>query len=88
MTEIDKSNKIINIVVVCPHCKQSILIEQLNCRIFRHGIIKKNGEQINPHSSKELCDHYVKNNMIWGCGKPFIIKSNPPNLIVEMCDYI
>ena len=25
-------------IVVCPHCKESILIEKLNCGIFRHGV--------------------------------------------------
>ncbi len=80
--------KVENIVVECPHCKDSILIEELNCRIFRHGILKHNGVQMNPHSPKDLCDHYVKNDMIYGCGKPFLIKGNAPNLIVEICDYI
>ena len=50
--------------------------------------MKHNGTQINPHSSKDLCDHYVKNDMIFGCGKPFIIKGEAPNLVVEICDYI
>ena len=85
MTE---TNQIINIVIECPNCKESILIEQLNCRIFRHGILKKNGEQINPHSSKDLCDYYVKHDLIYGCGKPFLVKGNAPILIVEICDYI
>jgi len=88
VNKMDEVNKIINIVIECPHCNQSVLIEQLNCRIFRHGILKHNGTQINPHSPKDSCDHYVKNDMIYGCGKPFIIKGNAPNLIVEICDYI
>ena len=50
----EEVNKIINIVIECPHCNQCILIEQLNCRIFRHGILKHNGTQINPHSPKDL----------------------------------
>ena len=58
------TDKIINIVIECPNCNECVLIEQLNCRIFRHGIMKHNGTQINPHSSKDLCDHYVKNDMI------------------------
>jgi hypothetical protein len=78
----------VDVIVECPHCKDCILIEELNCRIFRHGILKHNGVQINPHSPKDLCDHYVKNNMIYGCGKPFLIKGDAPNLIVEICDYI
>jgi len=26
--------------VICPHCNEPILIEKLNCCIFRHGIMK------------------------------------------------
>jgi hypothetical protein len=86
--KVEKVEKVENFIIECPHCKDSVLIEQLNCRIFRHGILKHNGVQINPHSPKDLCDHYVKNNMIYGCGKPFLIKGDAPNLIVEICDYI
>ena len=65
--------KLINIIVICPHCNIPILIEQLNCRIFRHGMLKSNNTQINPHASKKDCDDYVNNNLIYGCGKPFRI---------------
>jgi hypothetical protein len=58
-------------IIKCPHCDEFIFIEELNCKIFRHGIFKKNMKQINPHSNKELCDFYIKNNLIIGCGKPF-----------------
>lgn len=47
-------------IIKCLHCDKDILIEELNCCIFRHGI------QIDQHASKELCD-YVTNNLI--CGK-------------------
>ena len=77
----------INIVVICPHCNDPILIEQLNCRIFRHGILKSNNTQINPHASKEECDNYITNNLIYGCGKPFKIIDNN-ELKVEICKYI
>ena len=26
-------------IVECPHCNEPIIIEKLNCGIFRHGII-------------------------------------------------
>ena len=32
------SDNIINLVIECPHCNEPILIEQLNCKIFRHGV--------------------------------------------------
>ena len=58
----------------CPHCKEPILIEKLNCCIFRHGVLKNNEKQIEPHASKDLCDYYVKNDLIYGCGKEFKIQ--------------
>ena len=85
-----------DIVIECPHCKEHVLIEKLNCGIFRHGILKINGNQIDPHSPKDLCDFYIKKQLIFGCGKPFqvISKSNPnstnndDNYIAIVCDYI
>jgi len=88
------TNKPTNLVVECPHCKYPILIEELNCRIFRHGVFKINGTQINPHASKELCDFYVKNSLILGCSKPFQIIQNKNSInnddtfIAVICDYI
>jgi hypothetical protein len=55
----DKSEKPI---IQCPHCNEYIIIQELNCCIFRHGIFKETGQQINPHSNKYLCDYYVYNN--------------------------
>lgn len=72
-------------VISCPHCKDPIIIYELNCRIFRHGVLKENLQQIDPHASKELCDFYIATNRIYGCGKPFLI--NLEN-IPEICDYI
>jgi hypothetical protein len=65
-----------NLVIECPHCKENVLISRLNCRIFRHGVLKKNGKQIDPHSCKDLCDFYVKKELIFGCGKPFQVIVN------------
>jgi hypothetical protein len=85
----DKNNNITDQPILeCPHCKEYIVIEKINCAIFRHGVLKKNGKQIDPHASKEICEHYIKNDMIYGCGKPFriIIKENV--FYTEICDYI
>lgn len=70
----------------CPHCNITIIVmkNQLNCKIFRCGIYKSNSKPINPHASKIECDKLVQNNLIIGCGKPFIIKNNK----VEICGYI
>ena len=74
--------------VSCPHCFEFILISEINCAIFRHAIYKHNGLQIDPHSSKEICDDLKKKDLIYGCGKPFklILKEN--EYICEICDYI
>jgi hypothetical protein len=83
--------QILNIVIECPHCHDSILIEQLNCKIFRHGVLKSTNQQINPHLSKLECDNLFENNLIYGCGKPFIIINDineDNNYKVEICDYI
>ena len=74
--------------IICPHCEEPVLIEKLNCCIFRHGIIKKSLKQMNPHASKEECDHLFSQGLIYGCGKPFkIIKVNN-TFISEKCEYI
>lgn len=75
-------------ILKCPHCNEDIIIEKINCGIFRHGILKKNYTQINPHSLKELCDYYVQNELIYGCGKPFRIVIKNSVFETEICDYI
>ena len=83
-----------NIVVECPHCQHPVLIEKLNCCIFRHASFKTSGKQINPHASKILCDFYIRNNLVFGCCKPFQIivnnksKNNDDKFIGIICDYI
>ena len=72
----------------CPHCKGMIEIEEkdIHCAIFRHGIYKSSGVQMNPHESKELCDAAFLNKSIEGCGKPF--RFNKEKEILEICEYI
>lgn len=82
------SNKNLNLIINCPHCKEPVIIEELNCKIFRHAIFKNSGLQINPHSSKLECDNYLKNNLIFGCGKPFRIIEIENIYTTEICDYI
>lgn len=73
-------------VVICPHCTEPILIEALNCGIFRHGVYIASGEQMDPHASKEVCDALVADKKIYGCGKPFRVAND--TLEATMCDYI
>lgn len=70
--------------IQCPHCQGTIIIEQINCKIFRHGIYRSNGLQISPHASKKECDRLVENNLIWGCGRPFRFDGK----LAEPCDYL
>ena len=75
-------------ILVCPHCKDYIIIRKINCGIFRHGVLKKNGKQIDPHSPKDLCDYYVRENKIYVCGNQFSITSIDNKFNIEICDYI
>jgi hypothetical protein len=78
-----------DIVVECPHCNAPVLVEKLNCRIFRHGTLKTNNQQINPHASKDECDNLLINNMIYGCSKPFqIIVNENKEFVAIICEYI
>lgn len=76
--------------VECPHCSQMIEIIELNCRIFRCGILKSDYKQINPHLSKLECERLFAEKLIFGCGKPFRILESEPNqeLTAIKCDYI
>ena len=84
------------ILIQCPHCLQymELIKNEINCAIYRHGMFKINGQQLDPHASKELCDKLIENNLIYGCGKPFKLfeNRNPVtkeiNYYVEKCDYI
>jgi hypothetical protein len=75
-------------ILICPHCQEYIIIEKINCGIFRHGVLKKDGKQLNPHLPKNACDYYFNSNMIYGCGKPFKILLKDDVYVAEICDYI
>ena len=71
--------------VICPHCDALVEIKELNCRIFRHAIMKKTHKQINPHASKSECERLFKQGKVYGCAKPFRIDEDGNAVI---CDYI
>ena len=75
------------IIVECPHCRAPIVIakNELNCRIFRHGVYKTTLQQIDPHLCKSVCDELARTEQIYGCGKPFYMDESN-NAVV--CDYI
>ena len=74
------------VIVTCPHCDEYIVIQEINCNVFRHGAFKTTGEQIPPHSSKEACDEYALKQEIYGCGKPFSI--DKVTLVAKPCEYV
>lgn len=55
----------------CPHCCLMIEVLQVNCNVFRCGVYKDSLLQINPHTPEETCKQLVRENKIYGCGKPF-----------------
>jgi len=61
------------VIIKCPHCGCPVIIDQLNCNLFRHGVFKDTNEQINPHATDEECDNYISKDLIYGCGKPFVV---------------
>ena len=73
----------------CPHCKGILIVmkNEINCCIFRHGIYKHDNTQLPPHSSKEVCDEFVKQGN-YGCGKPFKLSIENGDVKIEICDYI
>ncbi len=70
----------------CPHCEVMCEVNKkdIRCTIFRHAVYKKNSTFVNPHASKEECDKWIKEDLIYGCGKPFKFDGEK----VEVCDYI
>jgi len=76
------------LIVKCPKCCQEIIIEEINCRIFRHAIFKSTGEQMNPHASKTECDEAVVKDIVYGCAAPFIIDLSGNEWVASSCDYI
>lgn len=69
----------------CPHCNILIQVEknQINCKIFRCGIYKSNGQPIGPHTKKEECDRLFNQELIYGCSKPFKFNGK----VIEKCGY-
>jgi hypothetical protein len=70
----------------CPHCGLMIQVprNEIRCTIFRHANFKKDMSFVHPHASKNECDRWVKENLIYGCGKPFKFDGKK----LEKCGYI
>ena len=75
-------------VIFCPNCNEPVIIQELNCGIFRHGILKSNYQQMDPHTPKDICIYLKKYDKILGCGKPFQVLIENNQVIIKRCDYI
>ena len=71
------------IVVACPACNDTLLIEQLNCGIFRHGVNSATMRPIDPHSSKEQVVQMMREGKLIGCGAAFCVVNGIP----KICSY-
>ena len=77
-------------IFTCLHCNQPFLIyfKDFNCKILRHGVYRDTKQYMNPHASKEECEQLVKEEKIYGCGKPLRIVKKGDGYDLEICDYI
>jgi hypothetical protein len=76
------------VIVTCPHCGEPIIIIQINCGIFRHGVLIKSGKQMDPHLNQIECEKLINKKLIYGCGKPFQIIKKSDIYETVVCDYI
>tara|TARA_B100001093_G_C26637092_1_gene931451 strand:- start:736 stop:981 length:246 start_codon:yes stop_codon:yes gene_type:complete len=79
-----------NLILKCPHCNDYVLIykKEFNCKIFRHAYYRDSYKQIDPHMKKDICIKLLKEDLIYGCGKPFKLIEHNNEYILEKCDYI
>jgi hypothetical protein len=79
-----------DIITACPHCFSIVIIKKsdINCKIFRHGVMKSTNQQINPHSTEQECQYFINNDLIYGCGKPFMLVLDGETWYAEICDYV
>ena len=70
----------------CPHCGEICQVPrtEIRCTIFRHAVFKKGMHFVPPHATKEKCESWLKEDMVYGCAKPFKFTGDK----VEVCGYI
>lgn len=76
------------IIVICPYCSEHIIIEKLNCGIFRHGQYKDNYRQVSPHMTKSKCLKLLSEKKVNGCMGPFKVIKDDKEWKAIKCDYI
>jgi hypothetical protein len=72
----------------CPWCQGMIIVNtnQINCRIFRHAVLKETNQPTNPHMSKSEMDILIAQDKIWGCGGPFRLNDENQAILGEWSD--
>jgi hypothetical protein len=72
----------------CPHCGGSVevAVTEVNCGIFRHGVVRATSLPIPPHATRSECDALIQANAVWGCGRPIQLAADLQS--VRVCDYI
>ena len=77
------------IIINCPNCDDDILIyiNEINCSIFRHGVIKQTFQQIPLHTFKEQCEDYITCDSVYGCARPFKLLYNDNTYVAVKCEY-
>ena len=77
-----------HITTNCPHCMGIVVITEINCSIFRHGVLKSTGQQIHPHATQQECKSFLERDLIYGCGKPFQLIQLAGKHVTRICEYI
>ena len=91
---LDNKNDDETVIVECPYCLLKIIVSKkdANNRFFRHGVFKDTGIQIDQNMNKDKCLELVKNNKIFGYGKPYKLNhikfNNEEIYFTEKCDYL
>lgn len=101
LVNVPKESASQDFIARCPYwptCQVPVVVCAINCGIFRHGHLKQNWAQIDPHASKAFCDQLALDDAIVGCGKPFRVELDTNSgenseatgfiLRVMPCDYI
>jgi len=77
------SKKLSAFLVNCPACKEPVLIDQVNCGIFRHAFYTDTLKTVDPHASKRHIMETMACGRLGGCGAPFEVVDGR----ARMCDY-
>jgi len=71
-------------ILKCPHCGLFVLVlrNEVNCKVFIHGVDKLTNQPINPHALKDECDRLVSIGRIYGCGGQFFFDMSNMQCII------